>query len=386
MLARVIVKSLVIRRRQLAVASMAVLLAATLVTTLVTLSLELGSKVGRELEVYGANLLLLPRAASLPAGAGRLAFGPVVAEGHITEKSLSLLESGQVKEIRSYAPYLYTVAPLYGQRVVVVGTLFDKMRELATYWRLNGDWVNGSDDGRSSIIGKNVAERFDLRPGDEFSLEFDGMSQSFSVIGVAEVGGSEDNQVFIPLRTAQELSGRARQLDMVQVRASTEERPLTAIASDLEKGIPGIEAKVVGQIARAEQTVLYKIQLLIGLITTLVLLVSALAVFSLMSASVLERTKEIGLMKALGARSTRIAILFLAEAWATGLGGGALGILSGFGLSQLVAKSVFDTYLFPQPVVGPITLAVALTVATLASLWPVRNALAVEPIVALKGE
>ncbi len=386
MLARVIAKSLFVRRKRLMIAAVAVLLAASLVTSLLTVSLEMRSKASKELESYGPNIILLPGAVSLPAGAGGLILGQVAAQGHITEDNLSVIESGKIKGIKNYAPYLFTVAGSQGQKVIVAGTLFNRVKELYPYWKIEGDWIRDGIDINSSIIGKNVAQRFSLHPGDEFYLDFKDERAGFKVAGIVEVGGSEDNQIFIPLMAAQSLSGRDGQVDLTQIRASADELPLSSIASELEKAIPDTQARVLGQIADAEKNVLFKIELLITLITALVLIVAAVAVFSTMSASVMERTKEIGLMKALGARDSRIAVIFLVEASAIGLSGGILGNIIGMGLAQLISKSVFNTYLHPQAVAIPVTLAVALVITTVASLLPVRNAMNVKPIIALRGE
>ncbi len=384
MLKRVITKSLLARKRHLLVASGAVLLGATLIASLVTLSLGMRTQSGRELEAYGANMILLPEAMSLPAGAGGLAFGNIVSEGYIAEEHLSLLESGQTKDIKDYTPYLYTVATYQGQKMVLAGTLFDSLREMAPYWQIEGEWP-GAQNTQSTVIGRKVAQRFGLHPGDPFLLDFGGATREFSVAGVADVGGSEDNQVFIELETAQLLAGRSGQVDLVQIRASTENRPLSEIAAELEKNL-SVKARVVSQIAQAEETVLFKIELLMALITLLTVLASGVAVFSTLTSSVLERVKEIGLMKALGAKNSRIALIFLAEAWAIGLVGGLLGNILGLGMAQAIAKSVFDSYLSPQIPVIPLTVAAALAVATIAALGPVGKALTVDPVVTLRGE
>ena len=385
MLRRVIIKSLLARKRHLLVASGSVLLGATLIASLVTLSLGMKTQAGRELESYGANLILLPESMSLPAGAGGLAFGNIVSEGYIAEEYLSLLDAGQTKEVKSYTPYLYTVATYQDQKMVLAGTLFDRLREMSPYWGIEGKWPGDGKDAEGIVIGRKVAQRFGLHPGAPFLLDFGGATKEFSVAGVAEVGGSEDNQVFIELRTAQLLSGRSGQVDLVQVRASTENRPLAEIAAELEKNLY-VKARVVSQIAEAEETVLFKIELLMALIALLTILASGVAVFSTLTSSILERVKEIGLMKALGAKNSRIAVIFLAEAWAIGLVGGLLGNIIGLGMAQAIAKSVFDSYLSPQIPVIPITIAAALAVATIAALGPVRKALTVDPVVTLRGE
>ncbi len=383
MLLKVLTRSLAAGRRRLAVAAAALLLAATLVAALSALSLEMRSKAGKELEAYGPNVALLPRSVFLPAG-GNPGAGDITREEYIPAGGLSYLETGEAVGIAAYAPYLYTVASLQGQKTVVSGVLFDQLRVLAPYWQVKGDWP-ASGPG-SAMIGKNVAERFSLQPGDEIRLQFERESAGFRVLGVADVGGSEDNQVFIDLKSLQALSGRAGQIDVVQIRAAAGAGRLVDIAAGLERNIPGVEARVIGQIAEAEARVLSRIQLLIALLTAAVLLAAALAVFSTVSASVLERTREIGLMKAMGARNCWIMLLFLAEAWVVALGAAAAGCILGFGLAQIIGASVFSTHLSFRGESIPLTLAAVLLVATLASLWPVRNALAVEPITALRSE
>ncbi|MBI4187025.1 MAG: ABC transporter permease [Chloroflexi bacterium] len=386
MLKRIITKSLLARKRHLLVASVAAVLGATLITSLVTLSLGMKTQASRELEAYGANMILLPETMSLPAGAGGLAFGNIVSEGYIAQEYLGILEAGQIIEVKSYTPYLYTVASYRGQKVVLAGTLFDKLREISSFWRIEGEWPgNSSETEGIAVIGRKVAQKFGLHPGDRFVLDLGEVSREFSVAGVADIGGSEDNQVFIGLGTAQLLSGRSGQVDLVQVRASTENRPLAETAAELEKNLHA-KARVVSQIAEAEETVLFKIELLMALITALTVLASGVAVFSTLTSSVLERVKEIGLMKALGAKNERIAVIFIAEAWTIGLIGGLLGNILGLGMAQAIARSVFSSYLSPQIPVIPLTLAAALAVATVAALGPVRKALNVDPVVTLRGE
>ncbi|MCL5987003.1 MAG: FtsX-like permease family protein [Actinobacteria bacterium] len=362
------------------------LLAATLVASLVTLLEGMKGQASRQLEAYGANIILLPEAMSLPAGTGGLAMGEVVAEDYIDEQNLSLLESGRIEEVRSYAPYIYGIATYQGQKVVIVGTLFEGLKEIASYWNIEGEWVDVNEGEMGAILGGKVAQRFALHPDDEFTLSFREVSRRFKVTGIADVGGSEDNQIFVSLKTAQLLLGRPGQVDVVQIRSSTKKHPLSEIAVKLEKSLSGVKAKVISQIAEAEESVLFKVQILMVLITVLVLIASAVAVFSTLTTSVLDRRKEIGLLKALGARNNWIALIFLAEAWAIGLAGGVLGNVFGLGMAQAISKSVFDSYLSPQILAIPLTMIIAFVVATVAALVPVRKALSLEPIVTLRGE
>lgn len=384
MLARLMVKSLRNGKRRLAVASAAVLLAATLVAALSTLSLEVKSKAGRELEAYGPNLLLTPRGASLPAGSAAVVADSAGIGAYIPADSLDVLSHEE--NIRAWVPYSYALATVEGRSTVVAGTLFDQVRVLSPYWQVRGEWPEHSSAASSVLLGKRVADNLGLEPGSVATLDLGFGPVSMAVAGVVEVGGSEDNQVLLDLAAMQELARRPGQVDLVQVRAAADKLPLSAMSSQLEHSIPGIEVKVLGQIAAAEEKVLSRIQLILSMIAAFVLLCAGLTLFSTISASVLERTREVGLMKALGAGNRRIVLLFMSEAWSAGLMGAAAGSVLGIGLAQSIGRTVFNSGLKVHLEAVPLTFAAALLVATLASLWPVRNAARVQPIYALKGE
>lgn len=91
------------------------------------------------------------------------------------------------------------------------------------------------------------------------------------------------------------------------------------------------------------------------LVTIITLAGSGLSVMSTMTTTVLERRKEIGMMKAIGAQNNKIASIFYTEAGALGLAGGVFGYLLGFLMAQAVGKSVFNTFISFHLAVIPIT-------------------------------
>ena len=105
-----------------------------------------------------------------------------------------------------------------------------------------------------------------------------------------------------------------------------------------------------------------------------------------MTTSVIERKKEIGLMKSVGAENRKIVSLFLSEAALIGIIGGFLGYIIGIILSQFIGISVFSTSISPRLEVIPIAIGISIGVSLLASILPVRKAVAVEPAVVLRGE
>jgi putative ABC transport system permease protein len=111
-----------------------------------------------------------------------------------------------------------------------------------------------------------------------------------------------------------------------------------------------------------------------------------ICVTTTMMTVVMERRKEIGLKKALGAENRRVAKEFLGEGLMLGILGGLLGSFTGFLFARIVSVSVFGRGLNPEFHLVPITVAVSALVTIVASLWPVRKAVDVEPAIVLRGE
>ncbi len=390
MFRRVLMASLRKRASRVGVAALAVLLGASLVTALASLSFDVGGKAGRELRAYGSNITLSPRTTTAQTGVAGMEFGAVEERRYLAEADLLALTSQRFAgELMGTAPFLYSVVEAGERKVALAGVRFADIRQVSPWWQVTGEWASDqsyADGPIQAMAGAKAAATLGLATGGKFVVRTDGRELDLWVAGVVETGAVEDSQIFIPLPAAQYLFGKPGLVSVVQVSAVAEQRPLAAIAADIESAVPGSRARLVGQIAEAEATVLDKVRLLVGLVAALVLVAAGLAVGSTMSASVLERTREIGLMKALGAEGTRIALLFLAEAGGIAFAGGLAGYAVGLGLAAVIGQVVFGAPVVPNPLAAPLTLGVALAVCLLASILPVRSAIAVDPATTLRGE
>ena len=386
MFLRILQRSLTRRKTSIGVAAGAVLLGTALIAALLSLSLGLGPKVRGELQAYGANLILMPGSTLMETGAGGLDFGSVSQEAYIAETKLAPLAQPPLSsDVDYYLPYLYSVVEAGGRQVVLAGARLPETARANTWWRIEGDIPSmGSKD--TSLVGVEAARVLSVSPGDTLQITSRGKPWTLRVSGIVESGGSEDSQVLVDLGLAQELAGRPGLVSLALVQASTAQRSLQQIAQDIQAQAPGVQVKVVEQVARAEARVLNKVQLLLGLVAALVLASSALAVFSTMTSSVMERMPEVGLMKALGAGPVQVGRLFLSEAVVTGGIAGTLGYALGVVLSELVARSVFDTFLGLQLLALPASVALGLAVTLIASALPVRRAMKIQPAITLKGE
>lgn len=404
-------KSFQRRGGRVMVAVLAVLMGSSMVTAFLGVAADISGKLGRELRAYGANILVVPREGDFTA---ENAIPDTVTPLGATLKETDLVSiiSGPAREqVVGAAPYLYAVVEVKTgsgepKKVVLAGARFAEIRKVSPWWKVEGDgkgakarnenWIenqNGSLTGShmesktGMVIGAAVAGKLHLRPGDSLGIEAPGgKAERFTVTGVVNTGGPEDDQVFVDLDVAQELTGRPEAVSMIQVSALTDRSPLEKTAQQLAGVLPDGQVKVLNQMAAAEGRLLGKLTLLMALMAALVLLAAALSVASTMAATVLERTKEIGVMKALGAENRKVAGQFFLEAGLIGLTGGIAGLPLGFVAAQAIGRTVFGAAVGLNPLVILISLLVAVGVALLAGRGPVGRAVAVDPAITLRGE
>ncbi len=440
MLLRLVFENLRRRPRRLVLAVVAVALGSSLAASLLTITADIQERLAQELRRYGANIVLLPQAQlpeldMLQANLG----GPAT---YLNEADLPRLKTIFWRNnILGFVPYLTGKVGLDGGRLVVLnGVWFDEevripsgaairtgfaetqaateaavfrtgLRSTAPWWQIEGAWPQQAQE---AILGRSLAQGLGLRIGDSLSvIGSGGQRTTFTVVGLTSSGGSDDDQVFVPLAAAQTLFGAPGKVSRVLVSALSlpkeklapeirNKRPeemtpkeyelwycspvVEAIATQLAEAMPGSQAKVIRQVAEAEGGFLTRIQLLVFLVAGAALVAAGLGVASTMTTLVLERRPEIGLMKALGAQGMQVGLIFLAEAVALGLLGGLLGMGLGLALADFLARQVFATAPVASIAVVATTMALALAVAVGGSLLPVRAALTVEPIRLLRGQ
>jgi putative ABC transport system permease protein len=412
MFLRILAKSISKRKGKIAIAVVAVMMGASVTTALLTVSLDVNEKMNYEFRKFGANLLVLPQSDTISVGIGQFGFGAVTEQKYINQSDLYKIKTIYwAKNVLGYAPFLYQAVTLENGNetsvAILTGTWFEKdtiledgtvfktgAKKINSWWELEGEWVADGNNSHDTMIGVNVAERLGLGLGDVVKAGYNerpedignATSIDLNVVGIVSTGDSEDDQVFVGLDVAQNLTGKTGKVHTVQVSALCTKCPVEEFAAEIEEKIPYVDAKTVKQLANAEMSLLTKIENMMLLVSSVALSASALGVATTMTASVVERRKEIGLMKGMGAENGRIASLFLAEAGIMGVVGGILGYTVGLVLAYFIGLSVFDSQVMPSLWVFPVALGIGVGVALLASLLPVRRATKVEPAVVLRGD
>jgi putative ABC transport system permease protein len=331
------------RKGRVAVASAAVMLATGVVVAAMGVSLGIGEKLGGELKAYGANVIITP------------------AEEFLEESVLEI--AGTHPGVEELSGQLYATAEVQGAEVEVIGLDVESIKGRG--WKLDGRWPGEGE----VLVGSDLGRALSLKPGGTVSVAW----REMPVSGVIERGGPEDSALMLRLGDAQKLTANEGKISSVLVRASTED--IEATVSALTRKLPGVRVKTIKQVARAEESFLGKIELLMLLVTLVVLIASSICVSSTMSATVLERLEEIGLMKAIGGTKKEISRFFLAEGVFIGTVGGLAGCLVGFVSAQAVSKGAFHSYIGVPSYVVLVSVGLGLAIAIVSSVFPVSDAL-----------
>jgi len=447
MLARIILESLARRQRRKLLSVVAVALGITVATAAGTIALDVGDKVNRELRSFGANISVTPAADGLAVSIGGVDYRPAGAGAFLPEdRLLELKRTFWRNNIVAFAPFLYVPGKVEGRPVVLIGSWFEKplavgksevfvtgLKRLHPTWRVQGRWPldpsaaamggltpagssQAEEEASECLVGRRLAEQLGVARGQSLTVVADQRLTSspaaagraeFRVLGILETGGPEDDQMLAPLAAVQKLAGLEGKVRRIEVSALTKPEDsfahsdvtrltpeefdrwyctpyVSSISYQIQAAIPGSKATPVYQVAETEGRILNRVGVLMGLLAGAALIAAALAVGSMMLATVLERRTEIGLLKALGATDGRVATVLLLETCIVGLVGGAAGYLAGSFLAWRLSWAVFGVPVSLHGVIFPACLVLALLVTLAGSALPLSRALKISPAAVLR--
>jgi putative ABC transport system permease protein len=383
MFGRLLWKLLRSNRGRLAVALVAVISGAAVVSALLTVELDVSRKLTQEFRLLGPNIIISAKnadqTASLPGQAG--AGSAMPAELPLDQSVLG----SQTANVEAAAPFFFTVAHISGTPVVTAGTWLDQLPKLNPTWRIQGDWIASRDDETQCLIGRNVAQQFAIASGGEISLDYNGNHGSFRVAGLIDSGAAEDDQIFLSLPSAWKLTGEGNHATVWQLNVAGTGAGIANYSAGLAGAFPQYDVRPVHAITDAEGGLLSRTRLLVFSMVVLILALTALCVLATMAALATERRADVGLMKALGGTITRIVGLFLAELGVLGAVGGLVGCAVGMALAEWMGRRVFGTAVAPRWEIFPLTIGLMVVVA-MAGALPLQALGKVKPAVILRGE
>lgn len=408
-------------------AAAALVLGMAITTAALTVALDVGDRLAREFRSLGANLVVTPKADTLPLEIGGVDYRPVEEGSYLAEADLGKLKTIFWRHnIVGFTPFLevpVTLArkePGAGVRATLAGTWLDHavpipdgttfrtgLGRTHPWWKVEGAWF--AESAQECVVGGGLARRVGLKPGDMATVRVGEREATLRVSGVLTTGGTEEQILVAPLHVAQTLAGRPGEFRRLMVSALT--RPeddfsrrdpatmtpadydrwfcapyISSIALQIRRALPGADVRVIRQVAEGEGRILTRITALMWLVCVASLLAVGLVVGATSATSVIERHREIGLMKALGAPMGTVSGLFLAEQLVLAFVGGGLGYVVGEGLAYLVGEAVFGVPATGRLILFPVVLALAALVVLAGSLIPLGRVARLDPAPVLRGE
>ena len=368
------------------------------VVSLVSLGTGLQKSVNEQFEMMGANKIYI-----FPSG-GFYGIGAAV---ELTEDDLDVIKD--VRGVKTVFGAVYKLGRVeYDGEVKytwVIGMPTDESQKIFTSMSSvqveTGRLFKTTDKYKAMVgwyhtAGKLFEKEVELR--DKIIIE----GEEFSVIGsFGRIGNpQDDSQVYIPIDVAREILDVPTRYDFffVEAREGFDTKDVAdrikkelRNARGLEEGEEDFSVETSEGLKEAYADIFGIVNAVVIGLAAISLFVGGLGIMNVMYTSVLERTNEIGVMKAIGARNSHILTLFLLESGFLGLAGGAVGILFGIGFAQLVQygalitgwsfiEASFSWYLIAG------SLAFSFIVGSLSGTLPAMQAAKLKPVDALRYE
>ncbi len=385
-------------RLRAALTMLGIMIGVASVVALVSIVQGATSSITVQLQGLGTNLISV--------NPGRLTFGATRgALGSVT--TLTIEDAAAISGLEGVA----AVAPELGsQQLVIAGDRNETTSLVGTTasfttvrsWPVwSGAFLSDLSVERGlrvAVLGAAAADNLGIGPG-EVGTEITIGGLPFTVVGILQPkGGSgifnQDDQVFIPISTARDLlvgSDSVRSINVSATSPDTVALAESAITLTLRQrhatsaGNDDFSILDQGQLLDILGTITGLLTTLLAGIASISLLVGGIGIMNIMLVSVRERTREIGIRKALGARGRDILLQFLIEALTLSVIGGMVGLALG-----VLASAAIGAYggwgLVLSPVVPAVAILFSLAVGVVFGVWPARQAARLDPIAALRYE
>ena len=365
------------------------------VIAMVSLGFGVKEQIKSNISSLGSNLLIVPSGARLPMGEG----------ARLTAEDAEAIEK-QIDGIAHVAPAVsrsyQLVAGNQNWTTSVEGTT-PNILDIRNYQLEDGRNLNQRDitsRDRVCVIGQTIVDNL-FPDGDAVGKTVRINKAPFKVVGVLQTKGQsssgqdQDDVVFIPLTTAQNRMMGITYISRITIQAENE-NVVDQVQADVE-ALLRVRHKIqddeyddftVRNLAALMDTMMETantITMLLGCIAAISLLVGGIGIMNIMLVSVTERTREIGIRKALGATYDNILLQFLIEAMVIGIVGGTLGVLLGVGASYAISYFAGWMTIISVPVIL-IAVLFSVGIGLFFGIYPARKAALLDPIEALRYE
>jgi putative ABC transport system permease protein len=311
-----------------------VAIAITVLFSLLSLNSGYEKELNKEVSSLGVHILAVPKGCPYEAAA-------LVIHGGVIPKYLTATDLKNVSRIDGVGlatPMLMHQFmwrdQITGQDVahVAFGIDINEMRVLKPWWKVEGRFFQDNET-QVMLIGRGLAENENLTVGQ--ALAFGPKKESFTIVGILERTGDQDDQFhFLPLAEAQRVFNKEGKITTIGVKLNDISK-IAAVSGEMEK-IPDIQVVTLTQVMGTIMNLAGSARSLLLTVIIIALIISAFGIINTRLMSVNERTREFGMMKAIGASGLDIGKMVLAETVFITLAGGAIGTMAAVVGSSLI--------------------------------------------------
>ncbi len=354
------------------------------VVTLISITESMTKDIEERLNQFGANIIMVPKSDNLSLSYGGIDVGGVSYE----VKEFNQKDLVNIRKIKNYknlgiiAPKVLGPVVVKNKKVLLMGVIFEDELALKTWWNKKAGAFPQKNN--EIILGSQVASLLDISVGDLLNIS----GKQFKVSTVLKpTGASEDNAIIAELKESQKVLNKEGKISMVEIAAFCQGCPISEMTLQIAEKFPN------GKVTAMKQAVMSKMQSIelfksfsLG-VSILVIFIGSLLVLVTMMGSVNERTREIGIFRAIGFRRGHVMQIILLEALLLGVIGGIIGFVLGnmvaYGIIPIVMKD--GAFAGINSSLGIISILMAVGLSLLASLYPAYKASNMDPSEALRS-
>lgn len=339
--------------------------------------------VADKLDQFGSNILILPETGET------LSFGGVTV-GTSQGQELDMVMIPQMKTIKNsetlatISPKLLAEADIQGKRALLVGVDFSQELRLKKWWTIDGLEKGEVPAKNEILLGSDVARVLNLSPQQKVQIK----GQDLLVRGIIQPTGSIENDqaIFMDLTTLQIAENKPTAISLIEAAAFCYTCPIEEVTQQLSDKLPGAKVTALQSTLQSRDDTVERFSLFAIVISVILLVTSGFVVAMSMISAVKERTRDIGVLRAIGFRKQHILQILFLEVSFVSLIGGLIGFALGMGLAMkfgpLLAKMLVQVPW--QPMLALYSVGAALVISLLACIYPAWSATKLDPVEALR--
>ncbi|MGA9774076.1 MAG: FtsX-like permease family protein [Blastocatellia bacterium] len=377
---------------------------------LLSLSSSIKEEIGSQLDRFGANIVVVPQSNSLSLDYGGVSVSSVSFDVQQlnNDDAKHVLDIPFGNRISTISPKLLGAVGVEGREVLLAGINFDSEMTLKRWWHITGrapasdaDLLVGYEVARALALIEDLSEAMashhdshDDSHGEENKHQFKILRDQLKVAGrdhtiagvLSPTGGPEDRMIFGSLARVQQILGKADQLSLIEVSALCKDCPIEDIVAQISERLPHAKVSAIQQSVRARTETVERLTRFSAVVSAVVLAIGALMIFTTMMGSVIERTKEIGVLRAIGFRKSHIVKELMIEVGVISVMGGLLGwaagTLASWAALPYFAESAIALEFHPLLAIGAIIAGLVIGIAS--SFYPIIRASRLDPSEAVR--